>query len=64
VHVHIAGRTIAGLQTTYGDRPAGELVSLIGSSNYLEIAVVGGNAAALLRASVGNPVTAVALSAP
>jgi S-adenosylmethionine hydrolase len=45
---------IRGLARTYGDA-AGELVALIGSTGRLEVAVVGGNAAARLRCGVGEP---------
>jgi S-adenosylmethionine hydrolase len=64
VQVHVAGRTISGLQTTYGDRPPGELIALFGSSNFLEVAVVQGSAADVLGVGPGTPVTAFALSAP
>ncbi|NMC19160.1 MAG: SAM-dependent chlorinase/fluorinase [Thermogutta sp.] len=41
---------------TYAERPAGTRVVLFGSSDYLEIAVVQGNAAAELGAGPGTPV--------
>ncbi len=41
---------------TYGDRPIGELVSLIGSHGWLEIAINSGSAQTLLNAKIGNPV--------
>lgn len=44
VEVHLVGREIRGLARTYGDSPEGDLVALVGSSGYLEIAVVNGNA--------------------
>jgi len=47
---------ICGLARTYGDHPPGSPIALIGSSDRLEIAVVGGNAAATLGAGVGDPV--------
>jgi len=42
---------------TYGQRPPGTPIALVGSSNRLEIAVVNGNAAVELRAGVGDPVS-------
>ena len=49
-------RAIEGLINTYGDRPPGSLVALIGSHDRLEIACVGGSAAAELSAGRGDPV--------
>ncbi len=54
--VIIAGHSISGLSRTYGDRPAGELLALVGSSGYLEIAVASGSAAERLGAGSGTPV--------
>ncbi|WP_435021943.1 SAM hydrolase/SAM-dependent halogenase family protein [Tundrisphaera sp. TA3] len=52
--------TIAGsspdLIRTYGERPPGDLVALVGSSGRLEIAVVNGSAARLLGVGRGVPV--------
>lgn len=54
--VEIAGERIAGLSRTYGDHPPGSLVALIGSSRWLEIAVVNGDAARHLSAGPGTTV--------
>lgn len=54
--VACAGATTAGLVRTYGERPAGSLVALIGSHGRLELAIVAGNAARTLGAEVGSPV--------
>ena len=43
--VEIAGSRIDGLIRTYGDCPPGTLVALIGSSGWVEVAVVNGDAA-------------------
>jgi S-adenosylmethionine hydrolase len=51
-----AGATTTGLVSTYGQRPAGTLVALLGSMDHLELALVGGNAARTLSAPVGTPV--------
>jgi S-adenosylmethionine hydrolase len=52
----VAGRTIDGLQVTYGQRTTGELIALGDSQGRLEVAVVNGNAAALLGAKPGDTV--------
>ena len=52
--VEVAGERIEGVSTTYGQGRG--LVAVGGSSGYLEIAVVGGNAARYLKADVGLPV--------
>lgn len=57
--VHCGGRTISGVVATYGQRPPGTPIALVGSSNRLEIAVVNGNAAVELRAQVGDAVSVV-----
>jgi len=43
--VKIGGITISAMVDTYGDREAGTLIALIGSNNFLEIAISQGNAA-------------------
>ncbi len=45
--VELDDRRIAGMVRTYAERPAGELVALVGSSGYLEVAVVCGSASRL-----------------
>ncbi len=54
--VRCEGHEIRGLSRTYSDHPASTLVALIGSSGYLELAVVGKSAALLLGATVGTQV--------
>jgi S-adenosylmethionine hydrolase len=54
--VEILGRTIDGPVATYGERPPGSLVALIGSSGRLEVAVVNGDASKRLLAARGTPV--------
>ena len=51
------GKEIHGLVRAYGQRPVGTLVALFGSTDRLEIAVVGGSAARALGAAVGDRVT-------
>lgn len=52
----IAGETIEGISRTYGEKPTGSLISLVGSSGWIEIAVVNGDAARLLTAGAGTTV--------
>jgi hypothetical protein len=56
LHVEIAGRRIVGLARAYAERAPGELLALVGSSGYLEIAVRDGSAARLLDAHTGDEV--------
>lgn len=56
VVVRIAGREIHGLVKTFGERPPGELVALLGEVDDLTISVVNGDAARLLGAGVGDTV--------
>jgi S-adenosylmethionine hydrolase len=44
---------------TYSDRPVGEVVTLIGSHGWVEIAVNGGSAQQALNMDVGSPVEVV-----
>jgi S-adenosylmethionine hydrolase len=48
--------TTQGIFRAYEDQPAMTLVALIGSSDHLELAIVGDSAAAMLGVSVGTPV--------
>jgi S-adenosylmethionine hydrolase len=54
--VEISGAKVSGLVRTYADRPPGELVALVGSSGWVEVAVVNGDAARLLGALPGTTV--------
>lgn len=54
VVVYYKGKRIAGLHQSYAAVPRGELVTVIGSSRRLEIAVREGSAARLLDAQVGD----------
>ncbi len=46
-----------GLYRAYADMPEGALIALIGSNGYMELALVGGNAAKQLGVKTGHPVT-------
>lgn len=48
---------VEGICRTYGDRLPGTLLALVASSDRLELAVVGGSAAARFEAEIGDPVT-------
>jgi S-adenosylmethionine hydrolase len=52
--VRIGRRTIRGIDSTYGDRRSGELLSLIESTGHLEVAVRDGNASLRTRAKIGT----------
>jgi S-adenosyl-L-methionine hydrolase (adenosine-forming) len=54
--VEIAGHRIEGLKRTYGEEAAGALVALPGSSGWIEVAVVNGDAARRLSAGPGTTV--------
>jgi S-adenosylmethionine hydrolase len=54
--VQLRGTVIHGLVKTFGERPAGDLVALYGSSGNLIVSVVNGSAAGRLDAQVGDPV--------
>jgi S-adenosylmethionine hydrolase len=54
--IEIAGETIHGISRTYGDRPPGTIVALAGSSGWIEIASVNGDAARALTAGPGTTV--------
>ena len=47
--LQVGRRTLTRLGRTYGEAPPGELLALVGSHGYLEIACAGGSAAARLR---------------
>ncbi len=57
VRVQVAGRVIEGLVKTFGERPSGELVALIGTDHDLSISIVNGDARAVLGVGVGAEVT-------
>lgn len=55
VQVEVAGRTISGLSLSYQE--GGELLAIVGSHGYLEVAWFRDSAARKLGAKVGTPVT-------
>jgi S-adenosylmethionine hydrolase len=56
VIITIEGKHIAGLASTFGERPVGTLITLLDSSGSLTISVVNGSAAQLLNAHQGDTV--------
>lgn len=54
--VEIAGERIQGIVRTYSDRPTGTLIALVGSSGWVEVAAVNGDAARQLTAGAGTTV--------
>ena len=56
IAVRLGGQEINGMVNTFGERPVGELIALIGSTGNLGIAVVNGNAVRRLGTKVGDPV--------
>jgi S-adenosyl-L-methionine hydrolase (adenosine-forming) len=59
IRVRLNGIEVHGLVNTFGERPVGELVALIGSTGNLGIAVVNGNAQQQLGTKVGDRVEVV-----
>lgn len=59
ISVHFNGVEVKGMVKTFGERPEGELVALMGSTGNLILSVVNGNAAARLNARVGDPIEAI-----
>ncbi|MDO4550821.1 MAG: SAM-dependent chlorinase/fluorinase [Planctomycetia bacterium] len=71
-HEHLSGRTTDssvciiidiyetyGIYRTYGDLPEGALIAVVGSNGYLEMAVVGSNAAEQLGVEVGQKISLI-----
>jgi S-adenosylmethionine hydrolase len=61
VMIHIGGESIQGLVKSYGERAPGEVIVLVDSENFLEVAVVNGNGAQKLQAAIGDIVELVYL---
>ncbi len=55
----LCGREVDSLVESYGHRAPGDLVALVDSEEFIEIAVVNGSAAALLDARVDEPVEVI-----
>lgn len=59
VNVHLGTVELRGMVTTFGSRPAGDLIALYSPNDYLMIAVVNGSAAMRLSATIGDKVRVV-----
>ena len=57
IMVHLNGIVIKGMVDTFGERPVGELITLLGSTGNLGISVVDGNAAAGFSVKIGDEIT-------
>jgi S-adenosylmethionine hydrolase len=61
---YVGGTVLRGIHETYADVPSGEPLLLLGSADFLEVGVNGGNAASLLTIRKGSPVDLVYGEAP
>ena len=59
LEVHVGGRQVQKVVSTYADARSGEVCALFGSTDHLEIATNGASAAALLNLGRGAPVRIV-----
>ena len=59
ITVRLNGIVIQGLVDTFGDRPVGKIVALMGSTGNLGISVVNGNAAARLGVKIGDEILVI-----
>jgi hypothetical protein len=59
ITVRLGGIEINGMVDTFGERPAGEVAALLGSTGNLIVSVVNGNAAMKLGVKVGEPIEAL-----
>ncbi len=59
ITVRLGPAEIRGLVDTFGERPAGDVIALFGSTGNLIVSVVNGSAAQKLGAKVGDPFEAV-----
>ena len=56
VHIMVKDRVVTGIQTAYTSREPGQILAIVGSRGFLEIAVNQGEAANLLGAVIGDEV--------
>ena len=59
IRVRLSGREIDGMVDTFGERPAEELIALLGSTGNLIVSVVNGSAVQLLGTRVGDTVEVI-----
>ena len=58
---HLGEREVRGLVASYGQAQPGQLVALVDSENFVEIALVNGSAARVTGAQVGDVVEVVTI---
>lgn len=56
IKVNLSSHKINGMVNTFGERPVGEVVALLGSTGNLIVSVVNGNAAVKLGVNVGDKI--------
>ncbi len=56
VRIKVKGQEINGLVQSYGHRKPGDLVALVDSEGFVEVAVVNGSAAKVLDMKLGDAV--------
>jgi S-adenosylmethionine hydrolase len=56
ITVRLSSREIHGMVNTFGERPAGDLIALMGSTGNMGVSIVNGNAVQQLGTKVGDPV--------
>jgi S-adenosylmethionine hydrolase len=59
INVRLGEREIHGLVNTFGERPVGDLIALIGSTGNVGISIVNGNAVQMLGARIGDVVEVI-----
>ncbi len=59
IQVRLNGSVIQGMVDTFGRRPEGELVALMGSTGSLIVSVVNGSAAERLNTHLGDPIAVI-----
>jgi len=59
VQFYVQGVNVSGITTSYGGKRAGEFVAVVDSENFIEIAIVNGNAARELNAHIGDLVEVI-----
>jgi S-adenosylmethionine hydrolase len=62
IKIRLLGVEIDGMVPSYGHRKVGDLIALIDSEGYLEVAEVNGNAAKRLNAQIGDSVKVISES--
>lgn len=64
VTFRLGGREVSGLVDSYGHKKSGDLIALVDSENFVEIAIVNGSASKILGARIGDVVEVLELMPP